>query len=71
MPILLVEQRRIPWPSRAAAVVPVAGGLARRAQDRAQGDARQQYESVPVPHDIELLADVSEGAESREGDCGD
>lgn len=71
LPLLLVEQRRIPRPSRAAAIVPLAGRFPGRAQSGAERDAGQQYEFVPVPHDIELFEDVSEGVESGEGDCGD
>lgn len=71
VPVVLVEQRRVPRPRRAAAVVPLARRLARRADGRAQGDSRQQHEPVPVPHDFELLADVSEGVEPGQGDWGD
>lgn len=71
VPLVLVEQRGVSRPRRAPAVVPLARRLARRAHGRAQGDAGQQHEPVPVPHYPELLADVSEGVESRQGDPGD
>ena len=66
-----MEQRRIPWPGRAFAIVPLASRLPGRAQSGAEGDAGQQHEFVPVPYDIELFEDVPEGVEPGEGDCGD
>ena len=71
LPVLLVEQRRIPRPRRAPAIVPLARRFPRRAQGRTEGDAGQQHEFVPVPHHPELLEDVPEGLESGQGDCGD
>ena len=71
LPLVLVEQRRIPRSRRPAAVVPLAGRLPRRAQGGAEGDAGQQHEPVPLPHHPQLLADVPERAESRQGDRGD
>lgn len=71
VPLLLVEQRRIPRPRRPSTILPLARRLARRAQSGTERDAGQQHESVPMPHHIELLADVSEGVESRQGDPGD
>ena len=71
LPLILVEQRRVPRPRRPLAILPLARRFPRRAQDREERDAGQQHEFVPVPHDPELLEDVSKGVESREGDCGD
>jgi hypothetical protein len=69
VPFVLVEQRGIPRPGYPAAVVPLAGRLARREDGAAQGGAQQQHERVPMPHDSQLLADVPEGAESWQGYC--
>ena len=71
LPLVLVEQRRIPRPRRAPPILPLARRLARRAQGREEGDVGQQHELVPVSHHTELFADVSERAESRQGHCGD
>ena len=71
LPLVLVEQRRVPRPRRPLAVLPLARRFPRRAQGREERDAGQQHEFVPVPHDPELLEDVSKGVESRQGDRGD
>lgn len=58
LPVLLVEQRRIPRPRRALAIVPLARRFARRAQGGEERDAGQQYESVQMPYYSQLLEDV-------------
>lgn len=70
VPLVLVEQRRIPRPRRPSTVLPLARRLARRAESGKERNAGQQHEPVPVPYYFELLPDVSEGAESRQGDPG-
>ena len=39
LPLLLVEQRRIPRPRRATAILPLAGRQPRREESREEGDA--------------------------------
>lgn len=71
LPLVLVEQRRVPGPSRAASILPLASRFARRTQRGTQSDARQQYESIPVPHDYELRTNLSQGVKSGKSDCRD
>lgn len=71
LPLVLVEQRRVPWPSRAASILPLVSRFSRRTQRRTQSDARQQYEPIPLPHDYELRTNLSQGVKSGKGDCRD
>lgn len=65
MPLILVERRGIPGTRDPATVVPLAGRLTRREEGRAQGRPRQFHELVPVSHDPQLHANMSEGSEPR------
>lgn len=71
LPLLLVEFRRVPWSRHPAAVLPMVDRLSRREDGRAQGQARELHEPVPLPHHPQLHACLPQGFEPRQGHCRD
>ncbi|KAL8355713.1 hypothetical protein RB601_001155 [Gaeumannomyces tritici] len=63
VPVVLVELGGVPRPRHPAAVVQVAGRLARRAHRPAPRRPRQLDEPVPLPHHPELHPDLPQGPE--------
>lgn len=61
--LVLVELRGIPGPGRLAAVVSLAGRLARRTHGGSESGVGQLDEFVPLPYHSQLLADVPQGLE--------
>lgn len=59
LPIVLVEQWRIPWPSRPPPILPLDRWLERREDRRASRCPQQLHVFVPMPHHSQLLADMS------------
>jgi len=71
VPLVLVEQRGVPGPRRAAAELPLDRRLARRKDGRAQGRPQQLNVALPLPHHPQLLQDLPQGSEPRARYCGD
>lgn len=71
VPVVLVELGGVPRPGHPAAVVPVAGRLARREDGRAPGRPQQLDEPVPLPHHPQLHPDLPQGSQPWSGHCPD
>lgn len=71
VPVVLVELGGVPGPRHPAAVVPVAGRLARREDGPAQGRPQQLDEPVPLPHHPQLHPHMPQGPQPRPGDRPD
>ena len=71
VPLVLVELRGVSWPGGAITVVQVDSGFARRAHGGEKETVRERYGVIPVPHNSQLLEDLSQGTKPRQGDCGD
>ena len=71
VPELLVEQRPLPRPGRAAGGLSLDRRHARRGDRRAPRRARGSVPAVSLPHDHELHRSLPEGSESGQGDRRD
>jgi len=71
VPIVLVEQRAVPWSRHLATVLQMARRFSRRAKGRAKGSPRERHVPVQMPHHLELLENVPQGSQPSQGNRWD
>ena len=71
VPVVLVELGGVPRPGGVITVVQVDSGFARRTHGGEKETVRERYGVISVPHNSQLLENLSQGTQPRQGDCGD